>query len=174
MKPFYNDFAEVLAAAAQSLVGGLAIWLVTVTVAGAIPTAVAADRLDEMGWELALAWIGHLAVAGMALWGLLIVCAHVYCLTALIHGIGSAPRAVVVAFVSQITTSTAVLLLIGSDHWSRLVATWGCFVILSTVYFVNDFFRQAREAKVSYMVRPPGHVWMGADSRPWRPTSHRW
>src|SRR5512136_1734465 len=95
--------ASIIREAIQGVVGGSLTWLFACTIAGVIPTAATAEGLDDASWVWAFAWLGHLVTAGIAIWGLPILCLHAVCLSALIHGTERAWRIVAVTFISQLT-----------------------------------------------------------------------
>jgi len=134
-----SPYARSLAReAAQSTIGGALIWLLTSTVAGLIPT-VAAQGMDDVSWIWVLAWLGHLAVAGMALWGLLVVAIHAGCLSALIHGTHRLLPIVAITFVSQLTASSIVIVMLNDDVLQRVLLVWLACVIPATTYLVRSF-----------------------------------
>ena len=139
--------------------------------AGAIPVIAGTRGLEEDGWGIAFAWVGHLAVAGIALWGLAVICVHACCLSSLIHGTGSSPRSLALAFITQLSTSSVVLLLFEAENKERLVATWCGFALLTAAFFAASYWREARRER-TFITRAATQItWTAADPRPWRPRS---
>ena len=125
----YNDILSIFGAACQSLVGGSIIWAITCAFAGVIPVIANEgwnywDYDPEFVWTLAFAWIGHLIVASICLWGLLVICLHGISVAALVHGTHSVPRVLSIVFVAQITTSTIIVLVWDADTWWRPLIAW--------------------------------------------------
>jgi hypothetical protein len=145
--PSDNDLGSVFNAAIQSVLGGLFAWLLTCSLAGAIATAATVERIDDLSWLWlwAVAWVWHLAVAGMWLWGLLIICIHAFCLSALIHGTDRVLRVIVIAFTVQLTTSMIVVVTINRDTLPHAAAVWLPLATISTIYLIRSFVKQNNE-----------------------------
>ncbi|MGO9588098.1 MAG: hypothetical protein ACLP2Y_18120 [Limisphaerales bacterium] len=143
--PSDNDLGSVFNAAIQSVLGGLFVWLLTCSLAGAIATAATVEHIDDLSWLWAFAWAWHLAVAGMWLWGLLIICIHAFCLSALIHGTDRVLRVIVIVFTVQLTTSTIVIVTINKDTLPHAAAVWLPLATISTIYLIRSFVKQNNE-----------------------------
>ena len=119
-------------------------WLLTCTLAGVIATA-AAEGAQDVSWAWAFAWIGHLAVAGIGVWGLILLCIHAGCLGALVHGTERVLRVAVIAFISQLTTSGIVVVTFEPDALRRVTIVWLAFATPAIVYLIGGFLKQAHE-----------------------------
>jgi len=136
---------SVFRESAQGVVGGTITWLITCALAGAIATAAAAGSIEDMEWALALAWIGHLAVAGFGLWGLLVVCIHAGCLAALVQGTERPLRVLSIAFISQLTTSAIVAVTFDPEGLVRVMVVWAVFLVPTMVFLTGRFRKQTPE-----------------------------
>lgn len=112
--------------------------------AGVLATAAAAESVHDFDWGWAFAWIGHLAIAGLELWGLIVICIHAGCLASLVHGAERPVKIVLITFVSQLTTSTIVLLQFERQAFYRLSILWAAFALLAFTYGVRHYTRKAR------------------------------
>jgi len=139
-----NDLVSVFRTAAQSLLGGLLVWVLTCTLAGAIAKAATAQGLEDVDWFWALAWVWHLAVAGIELWGLLVLLIHAFCLTALVYGTDRVLRVIVIAFIAQLTTSLIVVVTFDGDTLPRALTIWIPLAGISIIYLIGSFARQRR------------------------------
>jgi hypothetical protein len=115
---------SALQEAVQGFLGGSFAWLFTSALAGAIACGAATEGLSEIDWVWGLAWIGHLAVAGAAIWGLIPLCIHAGCLAALIHGTDRVLRPILIAFFTQLTTSAIVTAMFEPQAARRLIIAW--------------------------------------------------
>lgn len=143
--PSDNDLGSVFKAAIQSLLGGLFVWVLTCSLAGAIATAAAAEHIDDLSWYWAVAWAWHLGVAGIEIWGLLVICIHAFCLSALIHQTDRVLRVLVIAFTVQLTTSMIVVVTIFRYALPRAAAIWLPLATISMIYLIRSFVRQKYE-----------------------------
>ena len=139
-----NDLISVFRAATQGLLGGLLIWMLTCTLAGAVATATA-EGVEDVDWLWAFAWVRHLAFAGIALWGLLVILIHAFCVSALVYGTDRVLRVVVIAFIVQLTTSMIVVVTFDREALPRALTIWIPSAIISLVYLIVSFVRQRRE-----------------------------
>ena len=130
----------------SSVVGSLA-WLIVSALAGALATAATAEHFQDFSWYWALAWVWHLAVAGIGLWGLIVVCVHVWCMSALIHGTDRVLRPLVIAFVAQLTTSAIVIVTLERDDFQRVLMVWLPCATLSMIYLVGSLVKQSYEGR---------------------------
>jgi hypothetical protein len=145
--------------AAQGTVGGFLTWLCTCAVAGIIPTAAAAEGFDNASWAWAFAWLGHLAIAGIAVWGVVVICIHVACLSALIHGTGRVLRVVAAAFGAQLTTSAIAVVSFDHDTFRRVAIAWLVCTIPLISFVIGSFVvgRQEVAAKrFGWRAKSPG------------------
>jgi hypothetical protein len=142
--PTDTDAVSAFKAAMQSLLGGVFGWMLTCSLAGVIATAAATDNLNDLDWFWALAWIGHLAVAAVGVWGLLVICLHAFCASALIHGTDHVLRTIVMAFVLQLVTSSIVMMFFESEHWVRLIVVCGSLSLIGVGFLIGSF-RQERK-----------------------------
>jgi hypothetical protein len=132
--------------AVQGLIGGSITWLLTCALAGALATAVTAERVDDVSWFWLLAWVGHLAAAGIGLWGLIVICIHVWCVSSLVHGTERVLRVIVVAFFVQLTTSAIVIVTFEHEHFHRMMMLWLPFATISIILFIGSSLRQAHDS----------------------------
>ena len=132
----------VLRAAAQSVMGGLLLWALTCAFADAIATAATAGPHDEFNWSWAFSWIGHLALAGFGLWGLVVIAIHACCVSALIQGTERILCVVAIIFSAQLTTSTIIASILDSEHWMRAVAICLPLIAGAMTYAIWSLVRQ--------------------------------
>ena len=130
------------------MLGGLLVWSLICSLAGAIAMAATIERIDDLGWFWAVAWIWHLGVAGIEIWGLFIICIHAFCLSALIHGTNRVLRVLVIAFIVQLTTSMIVVVTIFGGTLPRAAAIWLPLATISTIYLIRSFVKQYNEPVV--------------------------
>ena len=142
--PSDTDLGAVFRAAVQGVFGGLFGWLLTCSFAGAIAMAATANG-DEPNWSWALAWVWHLAVAGIALWGLLVVCIHAFCISALVNGTDRVLRVIVIAFSVQLTTSLIVTVIMDPETWVRALVVGLPLTLLAAAYLTASLVKQYRE-----------------------------
>lgn len=135
---------SIVREAVQGTVGGSLIWVLSCAIAGVVTTAATADSFD-VDWSWAFAWIGHLVVAGIQLWGLVVICIHVLCLAALIHGTERVLRVVVITFISQLTTSAIVTVSFEHDALWREVMAWVACAIPALMYLIGCFVTQRHD-----------------------------
>jgi hypothetical protein len=126
----YADVISIFGGACQSLLGGMVVWLLTCVAAGAVPVLANTDWTDplsrsELDWTLTFAWVGHLILATLFLWGIIVLCIHGLCLAALAHGTHGTLRVLSIVFVAQLTTSTIFVMLGRGDWWWRPALAWG-------------------------------------------------
>jgi hypothetical protein len=126
----------------QSVLGGLFGWLLTCSLAGAIATAATVERIDDLSWFWAVAWVWHLGVAGLEIWGLLIICIHAFCLSALIDGTDRVLRVIVIVFTVQLTTSMIVVVTLDRGALPHAAAIWLPLATISTIYLIRSFVKQ--------------------------------
>ena len=105
--------------------------------------------MGNIGWAWILAWLGHLILAAMGLWGLIVICIHVGCLAALIQGTERVMTVLAIAFVSQLTASALVVTAFdnggdGADIKRRITIVWLACAVPVIVFLVGSFVRQAR------------------------------
>jgi hypothetical protein len=136
---------SVLREAVQGAVGGSITWVLTCTVAGVIATAAGADSIDDVGWVWGLAWLGHLFIAGMGAWGLPVVFIHAMCLGVLLQRTERTMRVLMVAFISQLTTSAIVVAGFEQAHSRRVMIVLVAFTMPAIVYLIRGFLKQAHE-----------------------------
>jgi len=158
--------------AMQSLVGGLVAWFLTCALAGAAVTAATESSFEDVDWLWGLAWVWHLAVAGAGIWGLLVICIHVGCASALIQGTDHALRVLTIAFVTQLTCSAIVVVCVDSYLWQRVVLVWLTLGGVGIAYICGSYLserrlRLARQAEESSTAPT-------ASPRHWPPPSEQW
>lgn len=107
-----------------TLGGGLLAWGLTCAFAGAIPILIWDGRVNDHGVAVFFAWILHLIVAGIGLWGVVFVVLHVWCLHSLIYTEASRRRALAGAFLSQLTVSTLSTALLTETISAFALAAW--------------------------------------------------
>ena len=137
-----SDLISVFRAATQSLLGGLLAWVLTCSLAGAIAKVATGEYFD---WFWALAWVVHLAFAGIGLWGLLVILLHAFCLSALVNGTDRVLRIIVIAFTAQLTTSMIVVVTFDAEALPRALTIWTPLAAISLIYLIVSFARQRRE-----------------------------
>jgi hypothetical protein len=143
-----NQSSFVVAAlreAIQGFVGGSLAWVFTCSLAGAIATAAGTEELRDIDWVWAFAWIGHLLVAAAGLWGLVVLCIHAGCLGALIHGTEQVLRVLLIAFISQLTTSVIVVAGFERNAWRRLFVVWIACTTLAIVCLAGGLRKKKSE-----------------------------
>jgi len=115
--------------------GGLLAWGLTCALAGAIPILIWDVRGDDYGIAVFFAWILHLIVAGIGLWGIAFVLLHVWCLHSLIYTEDSRLRALAGAFLSQLTVSTIATGFLAEDISTHAIGAWvlACALLLPFV-----------------------------------------
>jgi hypothetical protein len=86
-----------------------------------------------------------LIVAGIAMWGLLVLCIHAYCLAALVHGTARPLRPMAAAFLAQLTASAIVAAMLQEEVFVRVASVWTVCATLAVGYFIWSFARQRRE-----------------------------
>jgi hypothetical protein len=133
--------------AVQGVIGGSLTWLLTCALAGALATAATAEGLDDISWYWTVAWVWHLVAAGMGLWGLIVICIHVWCVSSLVHGTERVLRVVVVAFFAQLTTSAIVIVTLEREYFHRMIILWLPFATISIMYFIGSFVKQIRDPR---------------------------
>jgi hypothetical protein len=143
--PSDTDSLSVFKSAMQSLFGGFLGWFLTCSLAGAIATATTVHDFNEADWMWAFVWIGHLAVAAFGVWGLLVICLHAFCVSALIHGADRPLRVVAIAFAAQMAASTIVVVTLESDSWQWSVAVGGALVVIAMAYLIQSFRGERRQ-----------------------------
>ena len=137
-----SDLISVVRAATQNLLGGLLAWVLTCSLAGAIAKMATGEYID---WFWAFAWVGHLAFAGIGLWGLLVILIHAFCVSALVNGTDRVLRVIVTAFIVQLTTSMIVVVTFDRDTLPRALTIWIPSAAVSSIYLIVSFVRQRRE-----------------------------
>ena len=130
---------------AQGLIGGSLAWLLACSLAGVVAAAATADSVEDLSWSWLFAWIGHLAVAGIELWGLVAICIQAWCASALVHGTERALRVVVVAFICQLTTSAIVIVTFEHEYFHRMMILWLPFAALSMMYLIGSFVKGVKQ-----------------------------
>ena len=136
---------SVFRAATQCLLGGLLIWMLTCTLAGAIAAATAEGVEFIDWWWWAFAWVRHLAFAGIGLWGLLVILLHAFCVSALVNGTDRVLRVIVIAFIAQLTTSMIVVVTFDGEALPRALTIWTPLAAISLICLIVSFVRQRRE-----------------------------
>lgn len=134
--------------AVTGLIGGSTAWLLTCSLAGIVATATVESNRGyptQFEWMWGLAWIGHLAVAGIAFWGLLIMCIHAWCISELVHGTERPLRVIVIAFLVQLTTSSIVTVAIEHDVLTRIAVMWGACATVALNYLIGSFVKEKRQ-----------------------------
>ena len=146
--PSDNDLGVVFREALQSVLGGSFGWLLTCSLAGAIASAASIESIHDLSWFWTVAWLWHLGVAGIEIWGVLIICIHAFCLTALIQGTDRVLRVLVIIFIVQLTTSMIVVVTFDRDALPRAAAVWLPLATISTIYLIRSFVKQFNEPVV--------------------------
>ena len=83
-------------------------------------------------------------MAGLAFWGLLVMCIHVWCISELVHGAERPLRVIVIAFFVQLTTSSIVVLTLEDDVFQRIAVVWIACATVAINYLIASFIRQKR------------------------------
>jgi len=122
--PTDTDAVSAFKAGIQNLLGGFCGWLLTCSLAGIVATAAAAGDFRDWDWFWAFAWIGHLAIAAIGVWGLLVICLHAFCVSALVNGTDNVFRVLLTVFTLQLTTSTVAILCVEPENWIRSLTAW--------------------------------------------------
>jgi hypothetical protein len=122
---------------AGTVVGGTGLLLLTCALAGAIPLVLTLREFPNEGWPLlAAAWLGHLILAGLCIWGIAFVLIHIWCLYSLIFTEESRRRALAVAFWSQLTVSTIFTL---NENAGTAYLVWGILTVILLPYLWRAF-----------------------------------
>ena len=136
---------------AGTVVGGTGLLLLTCALAGAIPLVLTLREFPNEGWPLlAAAWLGHLILAGLCIWGIAFVLIHIWCLYSLIFTEESRRRALAVAFLSQLTVSTIFTL---NENAGTAYLVWGTLTVILLPYLWRAF--GGGKARVIEHVRDP-------------------
>ncbi len=123
-----------------TLFGGLLAWGLTCSLAGAIPILIWDGRVNDCGVAVFFAWILHLVVAGVGLWGIVFVLLHTWCLHSLIYTEDSRLRALAGAFLSQLTVSTIAHSLLEEDISTHAIVAWGLACALLLPFVLRPLF----------------------------------
>lgn len=110
--------------------GGLLAWGLTCACAGAIPLLIRDYQMDDLSPAVLFAWIVHLIVAGIGLWGIAFVVLHVLCLHSLINTEASRRRALAGAFIVQLMASTVASAFLKDDASD---AGWIAWIALAAI-----------------------------------------
>lgn len=144
------DVFSAFGEAVTGLIGGSLAWLLTCSLAGVVASITAETRYGysiDIEWGWAFAWIGHLAVAGVALWGLLVICIHVWCISELVNGTERPFRTLVIAFFVQLTTSSIVILTLEREVFERIAVVWVACATVVINYLLWSFLKQKRKER---------------------------
>jgi hypothetical protein len=144
------DVFSAFKEAVTGLIGGSLTWLLACSLAGVVATATAESRYGyptHFEWEWGFAWIAHLAVAGIAFWGLLVMCVHVWCISELVHGTERPLRMIFIAFFVQLTTSSIMILTLEDDVFERIAVVWVACATVGISYFILSLLKQRREER---------------------------
>jgi hypothetical protein len=135
--------------ALRSLTGAGFAMLVVCMLGGSIPTAATWTSLPTVeDWILlAFGWMGHWIMAGVMLWGLLVVLAPIWCLYELLHGSRNPLLVLVALLITQLLVSTVAVCTFagGEERMHPIIASSmvTLFAIIVTLWATRVAARRA-------------------------------